>query len=129
MIPREKRKNLKWNTPMLKSRKAITGDGSIRIVKHRFIHVGTPGVIGDLIRCIHIAITCPLGFRIIHTLGFIGMDITVTRLTTAIIGDIIHIRTSIGGITVGAGMSPSHGELTIEATGELKIGVLEVHAV
>jgi len=88
------------------------------------------GAIGDLIRCIHIAITCPLGFRIIHTLGFTGMDIlTVTRRITAIIGDIIRIRTSIDDITVGVGMYPYHGELMIEATGDLKIGVLEVHAV
>ena len=116
--------------PILKRRKVITDDGSIPVVKRTFIHVGTPGVIGDLIRCIHIAITCPLGFRIIHTLGFIGMDIiTVTRRITAIIGDIIRIRTSIGDITVGAGMYPSHGELTIDATGDLKIDVLEVHAV
>ena len=115
---------------MLKSRKAITDDGSIHVVKRTFIHVGTPGATGDLIRCIHIAITCPLGFRIIHTLGFIGMDIiTVTRHITAIIEDIILMRTSIGGITVEAGMSPYHGELTIEAIGDLKIGVREVRAV
>ena len=114
---------------MLKRRKAITDDGSIPVVKRPFIHVGPPGAIGDLIRCIHIAITCPL-CRIIRTLGFIGMDIiTVTRRITAIIGDIIPIRTSIGDITVGAGMYPSHGELTIDATGDLKIGVLGVHAV
>ena len=115
---------------MLKRRKVITDDGSIPVVKRTFIHVGTMGAIGDLIRCIRIAITCPLGFRIIHTLGFTGMDIlTVTRRITAIIGDIIHIRTSIDDITVGVGMYPYHGELTIEATGDLKIGVLAVHAV
>ena len=116
--------------PILKRRKVITDDGNIPVVKRTFTHVETMGVIGDLIPCIHIAITCPLGFRIIHTLGFIGMDIiTVTRRITAIIGDIIRIRTSIGDITVGAGMYPSHGELTIDATGDLKIDVLEVHAV
>ena len=115
---------------MLKRRKTITDDGSIPVARLMCIHVRTPGVIGDLIRCIHIAITCPLGFRIIHTLGFIGMDIiTVTRRTTPIIGDIILIRTSIGDITVEAGMYPSHGGLTIGMICDLKIGVLGVHAV
>ena len=114
---------------MLKRRKAITDGGSIPVVRLMFIHVDTPGAIGDPIHCIHIAITCPL-CRIIHTLGFIGMDIiTVTRRITAIIGDIIHIRTSIDGITVGVGMLRSHGGLTIGASGDLKTGVLGVHAV
>ena len=68
--------------------------------------------------------------RIIHTLGFTGTGpITVTRRITAIIEVIIHIRMSIGGITVGAGMSPSHGGLTIDATGDLRIDVLGVHGV
>ena len=113
---------------MLKRRKGTTDDGSIPVVKHTFIHVGTTVATGGLTHHIRTGIICPLCV-IIHTLGFTGLGIiTVTRRITAITGDIIHIRTCIGGITVGAGMYPYHGELTIDATGDLKIGVLEVHA-
>ena len=104
-------------------------DGSIPVVRRTFIHAGTTAVIGDLTHRIRMAIIRLLGFRIIHTLGFMDMDITVTRRTTDIIGATTLIRTSIGGITVGAGIRPSHGGLTTDATCDLKTGVLGVHGV
>jgi len=126
---KQNRRNWGQSIPILKSLKAITDEGSLPVVKLTFIHADTPAAIGNLIHCIHIAITCPL-CRIIHLLGFTGMGIiTVTRRTTAIIGDILHIGTSMGDITVEVDMYPYHGKLTIEGTGDLKIGVLEVHAV
>ena len=113
---------------MLKRQKAITGDGSIRIVKPTSTHADTTAATGDPTRCIHTALTCPLGFRIIHTLGFTDTDITATRLTTAITGDITRIRTFIDGITVGVGIHRSHYGRTIKGICDLKIGVLGVHA-
>jgi hypothetical protein len=113
---------------MLKRRKAITDDGSIPVVTRTFIHAGTTAAIGDLTHRIRMAIIRPL-CRIIRPLGFTDTGITVTRRTTAIIGATTLIRTSIGGLTVGVDMYPSHGGLTTDATGNLKTGVLAVHAV
>ena len=84
---------------------------------------------GDLTHRIRITIICPLGFRITHTLGFTDTGITAIRLTTAIIGDITRIRTSIDGITVGVSIHRSHDGRTTKGICDLKTGVLEIHAV
>lgn len=90
-------------------------------------HADTTAATGDLTHCIHTALTCPL-CHITHTLGFTDTGITATRLTTAIIGDITRIRTSIDGITVGVDIHRSHDGHTTKGICDLKTGVLGVHA-